>query len=114
MLKEDTDAYPDLALLRNDAVPFSCCARSILSSCIHQNLIQLGTSTINKNGCVKKLLIAVHLLLWCEMFIYGICLGLEVQLCIKCNVRVYSPLPFTDCCTCIVKVELLRFENERR
>lgn len=78
MLLEDTDSFSGLELNRNDLVPYSCCARSVLSACIHSNLIQLGVLTINTGGCGIKILFVVRVLLWFEFLIYMLCFILEV------------------------------------
>lgn len=80
LMKEDTDGYPDLVTIRRDSLPFSCCKRKITAACVHYNIQQFGTRTINVGGCALKLKRAVHYLLVVETISYTVCVLIELAI----------------------------------
>lgn len=73
----DTGGYSELTKEVN-AVPFSCCARKILDTCMHYNVVQYGTNTINVVGCSLKVKNTAQLILWSEFGVYATCVLIEV------------------------------------
>lgn len=69
----------DTRMKGNDAVPFSCCTRKIKAACTHYQLRNAGTSTINMQGCTKKLKETMQSLLIFELCLNGISIALEVS-----------------------------------
>ncbi|GJQ70806.1 hypothetical protein Trydic_g734 [Trypoxylus dichotomus] len=75
----DTAGYSETAM-EVDAVPFSCCARKILETCMHYNVVQYGTKTISVGGCSFKVKHTAQLILWSEFGVYATCILIESEL----------------------------------
>ncbi|KAI4471098.1 tetraspanin family [Holotrichia oblita] len=63
-----------------NSVPFSCCARKILETCMHYDVSQYGTNTISVSGCSLKMQHTAQLILWSEFGVYAICVLIEVSI----------------------------------
>lgn len=77
----DTAGYSE-ATKEVNSVPFSCCARKILETCMHYDVSQYGTKTISVSGCSLKMQQTAQLILWSEFGVYAVCVLIEVIIAI--------------------------------